>query len=59
MKTLVILDYSTGSVEIYHVAENVNVTDDFIKRLGYSIYDCYYMFGDNINFISHSKILTE
>ena len=43
VQKLVIIDYSTCSVDFYDVASDIEIDDDFVKKLGHRISDCYYM----------------
>ena len=57
MEKLIILDYSTGEVDIYPVEYNTEPDmDELLDTLGHSANDCYYMFtSGNITF--HKEVL--
>lgn len=57
MEKLIILDYSTGEVDIYPVEYNTEPDmDELLDKLGHHANDCYYMFtSGNITF--HKEVL--
>lgn len=57
MEELVILDYSTSEVHIYKLDYDTDINEDYIKKLGFNINTCFWMFGTNIKIIKHSEIL--
>lgn len=54
---LVILDFSTGEVNIYNVDSDANIDEEYIRKLGYSPSCCQWMFSQNLKINHHSKIL--
>ena len=56
MKKLVILDYCTAKVHIYKTDRKKDFTDEDVVKLGYSLNNCNWMYG-NIKFEEHPGIL--
>lgn len=55
---LMLMDYSTGEVHIYKIAQDLNVDYDYIKNvLGFNPDECAWMFHDYIDVIRHREIL--
>ncbi len=57
VQKLVIIDYSTCSVDFHDVASDIEIDDDFVKKLGHRISDCYYMVGDDMEINKHTEII--
>ena len=57
MEKLVILDYSTGEVDVYDIDSEVEVNEDLIESLGHNSNDCYWMCGENIRVTFNSEIV--
>ena len=57
MERLIVLDFSTGNVDIYPVEyEQEPDMDDLLERLGHNANDCHWMFSEgDINF--HKEVL--
>ena len=53
---LVVLDYSTGTVNFYNIDKKAKIDDEYISSLGFSLSECYWMTG-NIDVINHTRIL--
>lgn len=49
---LVILDYSTNIVHIYHVPAETEITDSYIEKLGFKLSQVNYILG-NLDIIFH------
>lgn len=57
MEKLVILDYSTGEVDVYDIDSDVEVNEYLIESLGHNSNDCYWMVGENIKITFNSEIV--
>ena len=57
MEELAILDYNTLEVHFYKVDPNVNIDEDYIKKLGHNPDGCSWMFGEYIGVVKHKGIL--
>ena len=57
MERLIVLDFSTGDVDIYPVEyEQEPDMDELLERLGHNANDCQWMFSEgDINF--HNEVL--
>ena len=58
MEKLVILDYSTSTVHIHNVDTEANIDEEYLEKIGYHCRNCSWMFGEDIEIISHKGILT-
>ena len=59
IRTLIIMDYSTGKIHIYNIHANLDVTDNFIEKLGYNIDEVSWMITENYNVEKHKGIFTK
>lgn len=58
MEKLIILDYSTGTVDIYDTQYDIEPdVDDLIDSLGHRANDCVYMFAQSPEITFHKEIL--
>lgn len=57
MEELVLLNYSTLEVHFYKVDPNVNIDEDYIRKLGHNPDECSWMFAENIEVFKHKGIL--
>jgi hypothetical protein len=58
MEKLIILDYSTGTVDIYDTQYDIEPDmDDLIDSLGHRANDCVYMFAQSSEITFHKEIL--
>ena len=58
MDDLVILNYNTSEVHFYRVDPNVNIDEDYIRKLGHNPDECSWMQGEYIDIIRHKGIIT-
>lgn len=57
MEKLIILDFSTGDVDIYPVEyEQEPDLDELLQKLGHRANDCQWMFSQG-NIFSHKEVL--
>lgn len=57
MEKLIILDFSTGDVDIYPVEyEQEPDMDELLEKLGHRANDCQWMFSQG-NIFSHKEVL--
>jgi hypothetical protein len=57
MEKLIILDFSTGDVDIYPVEyEQEPDMDELLQKLGHRANDCQWMFSQG-NIFSHKEVL--
>jgi len=59
VKTLVVLDYNTGTVHFYKHEEAAEVNDEVVSSLGFNLDECYWMDGKNIQTVHHSGTYTD
>lgn len=57
MEQLVILDYTTSTVDIYDIDSEANINESYIESLGYDTGCCSWMFGENIEITKHRGML--
>lgn len=53
MEDLVILDYSTSSIHFYKIDNDANLDYNYIKKLGFNLDECSWMFAEDIEIIKH------
>ena len=56
IRTLIIMDYSTGKIHVYNIHADLDVTDDFIEKLGYNIDEVSWMITENYDVEEHKGI---
>lgn len=56
MKTLVVLDYGMSMVHFYNVVTDVEINDEYIKKLGFNLDQVSYICGD-LEVFKHKGIL--
>lgn len=49
MKTLVVMDFSTSTIDIYNIPIDAEIDKEWFKNKGYNINTIYYMFTQNLN----------
>ena len=54
---LAVMDWSTDTIHIYQTAPNLEVTDEYVENLGFSMSTCHYMTG-KVSIVEHKDILT-
>ena len=59
IRTLIIMDYSTGKIHVYNIHAALDVTDDFIEKLGYNIDEVSWMIAENYDIEEHKGIFTK
>lgn len=57
MQQLVILNYTTSTIDIYNIENLVDVNDDYLSSLGYNPDECSWMWSDELKVKFHSKTL--
>ena len=57
MNKLVILNYTTNSVDIYDVDPNTIISDEYLINLGYNTSNCVWMFGKATRITYHEEVL--
>lgn len=53
MEELVILDYNRSEVHFYKVDFDIEVDEEYIRKLGHNPDECSWMTGEFINLIRH------
>lgn len=56
IRTLIIMDYSTGKIHVYSIHVDLDVTNDFIEKLGYNIDEVSWMITENYDVEEHKGI---
>lgn len=59
IRTLIIMDYSTGKIHVYNIHADLDVTNDFIEKLGYNIDEVSWMIAENYDIEEHKGIFTK
>ena len=54
---LVILDYNTGSIHFYKVDAKLNITEEYIERLGFNPNEVSWMTKEFIDIFKHKGVL--
>lgn len=53
MEELVILNFNTSEVHFYKIEYDIDVNEEYIKKLGHNPDECSWMCGEFINIIKH------
>ena len=56
IKTLIIMDYSTSKIHVYNIHADVDVSNDFIEKLGYNIDEVSWMIAEDYDVEKHKGI---
>lgn len=56
IRTLIIMDYSTGKIHVYNIHAGLDVTDAFIEKLGYNRDEVSWMITENYDVEKHKGI---
>lgn len=54
---LVILDYNTGSIHFYKVDVELNITEEYIEKLGFNPNEVSWMTKEFIDIFKHKGVL--
>ena len=57
MEDLVILDYSNSTLHFYKVANDANIDENYIEKLGFNTNECSWIFAEDVEVIKHKGIL--
>lgn len=57
MRKLIILNFTTCSVDIYDVDSDADIDEEYISRLGYSINSIEWMIGEGMSIHYHKGVL--
>lgn len=49
METLVVMDFSISTIDIYNIPIDTEINEEWFKKKGYNINTIYYMFTQNLN----------
>ena len=59
IRTLIIMDYSTGKIHVYNIHADLDVTDAFIEKLGYNRDEVSWMITEDYDVEEHKGIFTK
>lgn len=57
MEKIVILDYTTATVDFYDVDSDADINEEYIEKLGYNTNNCEWMFGEEMQITFHKETL--
>jgi len=57
MSQLVILNYSTSTIDVYNINSETMVDEAYITTLGYNLEECSWMYANELSINFHTQVL--